>query len=232
MDALSRRSSRARFGVVAILLTALVVALGLMGTTAAPAQAAITDSDFPKKQQVKVLLKGKAPWTRHLASGRPLGATPVACRSDLPYGGAVEYRSAWYYGGLARTSKYTGHAEIQIYRFTSTKDARAAMKRVKAFVTGCPTTTEWVCEQCDGIAKIQRHPSAKHAVGKQSYSWTERRLGMGAERARIIAARTGRTVVVTTAAHQTDPTILTYPPPVTWKQTTALAKLATKKAAP
>ena len=129
-------------------------------------------------------------------------------------------------------AEVTGVAEIQIYRFKTSAAARHAMARVKKFVVACPESTEWVCEQCDGIADIARHPAVNRKVGTQSYSWTERRMGMGAERARIIAARKGRTVVVTTASHITSPEVLTMPPPVTWKRTKALATLATAKGTP
>jgi len=223
-----RRSSALRLLLVALLGTALILL--------APPQvhAAINGTEFPSASQVKTSMNGKGKWSRSLGDPnfKAIGASPAACRSDLPFAEATEFRNAYYYGSIAGNKKYHGTSEVTVYRFGSDDDAVQAMAGLPGFLTACPKSKEWVCERCDGIATYYRTPAAPRPVGEESVAWNERSVGMGIAKGHAIAARTGATIVVTVVSHQTDPERMKTPPAPTWKQAVSVAGKAVNKAAP
>ena len=162
-----------------VLSAALVVCLPLVAPP--EARADITRTDFPSAAQVKSSMKGTGKWQRGLGDLNfvPLGATPAACRSDLPFAAATESRSAGYFGSLPGTKKYHGQAQVSVYRFTSKRAAAKAMAALKEFLRDCRVSEEWVCQDCDGIWTYARRPAAPRRVGDQTIAWNQQSLGMG-----------------------------------------------------
>ena len=196
------------------------------------ARADIARTDFPSAGQVKSSMNGSGTWRRGLGDLDfvPLGARPASCRSDLPFAAAIESRSAGYIGSVAGTKKYHGQAQVSLYRFRSKRVATEAMAAVKAFLRDCRVSDEWVCQDCDGIWTYARRPAAPRRVGDQALAWNQQTLGMGRGNGRVIAARSGRVIVVATAAHQTDPASMKKPPRPTWKAAASIARKALARA--
>jgi hypothetical protein len=211
---------------VSVLAGAMLVGASVPAT----AGAAITRSDFPSLSYVKTAIGGSGAWGRAFSREGPLGAKPARCRSDLPFSAAREYRSAWYNGPLRSTRSLTGVTSIKVYRFGSASSARRAMAKAEAFVTDCPKSTEWVCTNCDGVWDIRRKLAPARRVGTQSFAWKEVSAGLGVENSRVIAARTGRTVVVVNVGHQTDPVDARTPKAPSWSRAEVIAKEAIRKA--
>lgn len=214
------------------LVLLVLVGMALVLAAAQPARADIRGGDFPRASQVKASMHGKGAWERALGDPdfKALGAKPAACRSDRPFRAAKEFRNAYYYGAVKGTKKYHGIAELTTYRFGSTKAARQAMTRLDKFLTACPTSVEWVCQDCDGVWTYHRAPAVHRPLGDQSVTWNERKVGMGVAKGHAIAARTGRIVVVTVVSHQTDPDRMKTPRAPTWKRTMSVARKALVKA--
>ncbi len=212
------------------LIAALAVCLIMTGP--APAHADIVRSDFPSATQVKASMKGAGTWNRSLGepNASALGAEPANCRSDLPFATAAEHRNSYYMGSIARRKQYSGVVEVTVYRFATTAAARQALTGLPTFLAGCEKSVEWWCEDCDGIATIYRTPAAARRVGVQSVTWNQRSVGMGVANGHAIAARTGSTVVVTVASHQSDPVSMATPPRPTWKRTLSVARKALARA--
>lgn len=212
------------------LVAALAVCLVLAGPI--PARADIPKSDFPRAAQVKASMKGSGKWMRSLGDPNALavGATPAGCRSDLPYAGAIEHRHSFYMGPIPRTTKYFGVAEVTVYHFATPAAASQSMTDLPGFLVDCAKSVEWWCEDCDGIATIYRTPAVPRRAGEQSVIWNQRSVGMGITNGHAIAARTGGTVVVTVASHQTNPETMKTPPRPTWKRTLSVAKKALARA--
>jgi hypothetical protein len=216
----------------AVLSVVLATALVLLAPQ--PGSASIPRRDFPRASQVKASMQGQGTWTRSLGdlNAAPVGASPAECRSNLPFAKAVESRSAWYDGAVARTRQYSGAAQVSVYRFGSRASAKRAIAKLARFLRACPTSQEWWCEGCDGFATLYRTPAARHEVGAQSVAWNERAEGMGIANGRAIAARTGARIVVTTVSHRTDPANMTTPPPPSWKRVVSVAATAVARATP
>jgi len=212
----------------------LAAALGVGLILAAPlaAQADITRTEFPGAAQVKSSMNGTGKWHRGLGDVNfvALGATPAACRSDLPFAGASESRTAGYVGSLAGKKKYHAQAQVSLYRFTSEDDAAGAMAALKVFLRDCRVSDEWVCQDCDGTWTYARRPAAHRRVGDQSLAWNQQTLGLGRGNGRVIAARSSRLIVVATVAHQTDPESMKKPPKPTWKATISITRKALARA--
>ncbi len=213
-----------------LLVAALTVCLVLSGP--APARADIAKSDFPRAAQVKASMKGSGTWMRSLGDPNAVAAraTPAGCRSDLPFTGATEHRNAFYMGSIPRKRKYFGVAEVTVYRFPSPAAASQSLADLPEFLDDCAKSVEWWCEDCDGIATIYRTSTSPRRVGAQSVTWNQRSVGMGITNGHAIAARTGATVVVTVASHQTNPENKETPPRPTWKRTVSVAKKALARA--
>jgi hypothetical protein len=214
------------------ILLAAALAVGLILAAPPAARADITRADFPSARQVKSSMNGRGTWHRGLGDPNfvPLGATPAACRSDLPFAAATESRSAGYFGSLSGRKKYHGQAQVNLYRFRSTHAAADAMAAAKVFLRDCRLSDEWVCQDCDGIWTYARRPAASRRVGDQALAWNQQTLGMGRGNSRVIAARSGRVIVVATVSHQTDPESMKKPPKPTWKATISVTKKALARA--
>ncbi|HYO17590.1 MAG TPA: hypothetical protein VES02_02855, partial [Dermatophilaceae bacterium] len=138
------------------------------------AQADVSRTDFPSAAQVKSSMSGEGKWHRGLGDPNfvALGATPAACRSDLPFAAATESRSAGYLGSLAG-KKYRGQAQVSLYRFESKRTAAQAMAALTVFLRDCRVSEEWVCQDCDGIWTYARRPAAPRRVGDQTLAWNQ-----------------------------------------------------------
>lgn len=227
MRTATQGTRRGRLAIVAVLLALLLTDL-----MAAPAQAAVTRSDYLPKSVVKAKMSGQGTWYRALGEYdvKPVGATPAECRSDLPLARARQTRDAYYWGPVAASTSYYGHVRVTVARFRTKLAATRAMGKISAWVPACPTTVEWSCTQCDGIAEFHRRPAKQREVGTESYAWRERTVGMGQSKGRAIAARRGRTIVIVVAAHLTDPTELTAPVAPTWRAAVVLTRRSLARA--
>jgi hypothetical protein len=217
------------------LAIAIVAAVGvaLVGMSAAPAATpVVTSSHLPSKAKVKDIYNGSGSWFRAVGApnSAPLGAKPSQCRSDLPFAGALASRGAAYSGPIHNVRKYFGSADVTLYRFASVALASQAIDNASGFAAACPTSDEWVCEECDGIATFHRTPATGHKVGTESVAWNQRTDGMGMTRGHVIVARYGKQVVVVYAANGTDPDITNYPTSASWSRTESLARAALKSA--
>lgn len=212
----------------------LAAALGFCLILAAPpaARADIPRTDFPSAAQVKSSMKGTSTWHRGLGDPNfvALGATPAACRSDLPFAAATQSRSAGYFGSLTGTRAYNGHAQVTVYRFNSKRAAVKAMAALKAFLRDCRVSDEWVCQDCDGTWTYARRPAAHRRVGEQSLAWNQQTLGMGRGNGRVLAARASRVIVVAAVSHLTSPESMKKPPAPTWKTTISVTEKALARA--
>lgn len=211
---------------------AAVMAVLLVGLTVAPAQAAVTRSDYLPKSVVKATMGGTGTWYRAVGERNwaPLGADPAACRSDLPLSRARETRSAFFWGPKPASPTYYGQVQVTIAQFSTKKKAKRGMRKIARWVPACPTVVEWSCTDCDGIAEYERTPAKPRTVGTQSYAWREKSIGMGVSNGRAIATRRGRIIVIVVAAHQTDPVNMTMPPPPRWRQAVKLARQSLNRA--
>lgn len=98
-----------------------------------------------------------------------------------------------------------GNHSLAAVRFGSHADARRALLRAARFVATCPASTEWVCENCDGIADYWQWSTSMRNVGRQSTAWSERARSLDKSRARVVVARQARTVVEVTVGHANCP---------------------------
>lgn len=225
-------------GVAGTLGIAVVLSPGL-GASAAPAPrelvaapAVISADQFLTRSPVRRELAGRGKWVRNLGEPDflPLGANPAQCRSDLPFAGAVASQGAFYFGPLRSTKRFYGEAQVTVREYPDAAAAQAAVTAAAAFAIACPQSTEWVCEQCDGVWDYQRTPARGRKVGEQSTAWSQDSQGLARARGRVIVARSGVTVVEVYAGRTNDPTDTKVPKPPTWKRTVALAKRALRKA--
>lgn len=229
----------------ATLLVALLALLALVASSlvasssvasppvgAAAARADIVRSDFPSKAYVKSVMRGKGQWYSGLGdpNAGPLDAIPAQCRSNLTLASATEFRSRSYTGPVKRSSKYLGQVQATIYRFATRATARQAVNYLAAQVAACPQYREWVCQDCDGVWDVTQRPIAGHRVGTQSTAWNSRRAGLGISNGHVIAARTGKVVVVVEVAHQGDPVELRTPPRPSWAKTERITRHALRVA--
>lgn len=207
--------------------TAFAIACAVLGLTSA-GMAAIPTSDFPTVKQAKSAMNGTGQWGRWVLDrneGAPIGAKPSRCRSDLPFRAADEFRTAVYFGPVAGQSDFGGTVHDTVYHFASTKKAKHAMAGVTDFLTACPRSVEWVCEQCDGIWTAKRTVLSVPTIGAQSIAWNEKRSGMGLGNGRAIASRRKDTITVTFVMHGTSPEIVDeYPPRPTVDQAVQVAR--------
>ena len=230
---MKRGTGRVRGATLGSLRSLVAVLLGVLILVEAPlsATAAIPRTEFPSATQVKASMLGKGAWHRSLgeADAGAVGARPSQCRSEQPFAAATEFRNSFVRGSVGR-KRYSGVAQVTVYRFASTQTATDAMSGLPGFLSECARSVEWWCENCDGIATIYRTPAAARRVGEQSVAWNQRSVGMGVANGHAIAARDGSTIVVTVASHLTDPEHLTAPPRPAWKQADSVARKALVRA--
>lgn len=230
MDTLSERTRRRLLAIIGLLVAVLMVEF-----VAAQVQAADSQREFLTKAQVKSALSGVGTWdvATQAGSERPMGTSPGRCRSDLALGRAEEIRSANYWGPLPGPTPYvSASVVVELYKFGSRGEARAAVRKVSRWVPACPETLEWYCQNCDGSQEFYRSPAKRRRVGAQSYTWNERTAYFhGMANGRAIAARSGRIVVITRASHATDADGSGAPPaPPTWRAAVTLARQALAEA--
>ena len=172
----SKSGRRALQAVIVALLALLVIDLA-----GAPAQAAVTRSDFLKKAVVKSKMDGSGQWYRYIddSYSPPLGADPADCASNLPLARAKQTRTGHYWGPVAAPGTYYGSVRVSVSEFRNKRAARRAVNRISRWVPDCPTTVQWYCEDCDGIEEIHRSAAKPRNVGVQSYTWNERTVSMG-----------------------------------------------------
>lgn len=213
-------------------IIAALLALLVIDVAGAPAQAAVTRSDFLKKAVVKEKMDGSGRWYRYIDSSYtpPLGSEPAGCSSDRPISRARHTKVGHYWGPVAAPATYYGTVNVTVSEFGNKRAAKRAIRKLDRWVSDCPTTVEWYCEDCDGIAEIHRSAAKPRKVGVQSFTWNERTISMGLGNARMIAARRGRTVVIVDAGHQEDPITTTTPVAPSWRTTVALARRSLARA--
>jgi hypothetical protein len=209
-----------------IVLTA--VATGLVGTV--PASAVIPLTAFPTKVQVKSELNGEGRWMSSVyGDTTALGARPGACRSDKQMLDFTEDRGRVYRGAQkGLPDGVDAFAKIDIYRYASRADARAAVARNATYPERCPRVVEWVCTDCDGIWTTWRTGVTAPRVGQQSTAWSFRELANGKASGYTVVARQGGTVVRVSVGRDRFPGVgpFTYPALIAKSKAISVARLA------
>ncbi len=164
-------------------LIGVVFVGGVLAGTIGPASASFSPSDFPTTNDS---------WERYLTKNvyngnSVVGARPARCASDTPFTKVLVRRSAYY--NLLRQSarEPSASASVTLYKFGSRGKARAALKKVKRHVLACPSYTEWVCTNCDGIWDVWQQLASIPNVGDRTVAWAGRTMGNVGERFRTAA---------------------------------------------
>jgi hypothetical protein len=211
----------------------VVLVLTVVATAAAsvlPAGAVIPRSAFPTTVEVKTTLNGVGEWrSAWYGDTTALGARPPGCRSDRQMLAFTEDRGKVYLGrqrGLPVGVEAL--AKIDVYRYASPADARAAVARNATYADRCPRVVEWVCTDCDGIWTTWRTSVEAARVGQQSTAWSWRELGNAKATGYTIVARRGDAVVKVSVGRQRFPGVgaFTYPALIAKKKAVAVARLA------
>lgn len=217
------------------LIVALLAGLLLVGATTS-AEAAATAAQFPRVSWVKAAMKGKGTWDRDVTAGADwdsaeFGVSPDRCGLGSYLGGYRSAGKAWYMGGLKGSRSVWGETQVTVLRYPSASAAAAALSRVSHYARDCGHTEEWVCSQCDGGWSAHRTAVSPRRVGTASVVWREKRVGMGVTSARVIAARSGTTIVLTDVARGGDPATMRTPKYPSWKKADKIARKALATAA-
>lgn len=151
----------------------------------ASAQAAFTPSDFPSAN-------ADGGWERYVSknvydSNTVVGARPARCASDKPFARSTVQRSAYYNRTRRTVNQPFYSASVTLYDFGSRGKASAALRKVKKHVRTCPSYTEWVCNNCDGIWDVWQKLAAISRVGDKTVAWAGRTMGNVGERYRSAA---------------------------------------------
>ena len=172
--------------------TATLLAGALLVATPVAALADYSPSDFPSSAEVGDAIGRGGSWDRYLSKNYSkadwvLGARPAQCASDGPFAAATDNRSASYGMMRSSTSRLGYNAQVAIYKFPSEAKARAALTKVQAHVRSCPSYTEWVCTQCDGIFDVWQRLSPIPNAGDRTVAWAGKLGGNVGERYRSAA---------------------------------------------
>lgn len=172
--------------------TAALLTGALLAATPAAAYADYSPSDFPSTADVSDAIGRGGSWERYLGktyrSGDwVVGARPAQCASDRAYATVTHRRSAYYTKMRSSGSQLGYSAAVELYKFPSKARARAALKKVQAHVRSCPTYTEWVCTQCDGIFDVWQRISPVPNAGDKTVAWAGRSMGNIGDRYRSAA---------------------------------------------
>jgi hypothetical protein len=216
------------------LRSALAVAVVAVAATALPAGATITSSDLPSKATVKEQMDGTGTW-RTSGQGRPIGASPADCRSDLQMLDPTERRARGYSGRQpGRSASVLGEVLVEVYRYASASAASDAVRRNGTYPDRCPRVREWVCTECDGVATVWRERATMPRVGVQSVAWRFHGLDNFKHNGWTVVARRGSTVVrvSTGRVHMPDDGAFRYPQMVSKDRAERIARLALRTALP
>ena len=172
--------------------TATLLAGALLVATPVAAFADYSPSDFPSSAEVGDAIGRGGSWDRYLSKNYSnadwvLGARPARCASDGPFAAATDNRSASYSRMRSSSNQLAYNAQVAIYKFPNKAKARAALTKVQAHVRSCPSYTEWVCTQCDGIFDVWQRLSPIPNAGDRTVAWAGKFAGNIGERYRSAA---------------------------------------------
>lgn len=212
------------------LVAGVILALAQL-TAVQPTAGAVASSAVPSVSTIKRSMSGSGSWSRWVGDpASPVGVDPSTCGSDVPVAQSVERMAASYHGRVKGKKRYYGSVQVQVARFVSAVAAQGALSGLRDWVRACPRSEEWYCTECDDGFSARRSVAARRRVGEQSVAWNERRYGLGVTNGHVIAARTGRTVVITYVAHSGNPEDARVPKAPSWARTVAIAKKAVRAA--
>jgi hypothetical protein len=211
-------------------LLVLVLAAG----PAAPAAAVIAPSDLPSKARVKNAMDGVGTWNAG-PFPRPIGSRPADCRSDRQMLDPDERRVRGYGGREAgRPASVYAEVAIEVFRYGSRAEARAAVRSNGTYPERCPRVTEWTCTECDGISTTWRTLVTLPRVGVQSVAWRYRAIDNFKHKGFTYVARRDTTVVRVSSGRARMPTgsTLTYPRLISAAKAERVARMALRTAMP
>lgn len=172
--------------------TAVLITGALVAACPTAAFADYSPSDFPSSSEVSEALETGGTWDRYVTknsskAGWVVGARPSRCASDRPYAAVTDRRYAYYNKLLNGPHAIRYSADVAIFKFSTKPRARAALEKIRAHVRSCPSYTEWVCTQCDGIFDVWQRMSPIRNVGDQTVAWAGKSMGNLGDRYRSAA---------------------------------------------
>lgn len=183
--------------------TSLTGAAAPTGAIPPLSTAPVVKADFPPTRQIATIMAGQGTWRRSFSSANyvPLGHNPEGCSSEQAFPRAELWRDGQYTGRLRAHPKLLGWVTISIFHFADPVAAATDFAHLGTWVSSCPQSREWYCEDCDGLTDYTRtRPAALNFAGG-AVTWKENHFTLLPAGGRAIAQLTGSSVIVVWAGH-------------------------------